>query len=503
MQGGDDTNASFYAGLLVSAFAVAEAASAMVWGTISDRYGRKPIILIGLAGNALSSLLFGFAQNFWVALAARLMGGLLNGNVAVMQTMVAEMVTNPKHERTLSNQVFGFYRLLTFRTAKAYAVQPFMWNLGSIVGFAMGGFLAQPARYYPKYFAADGLFGKFPYLLPNLVAVGVILVAIIQGYFLLQETNPRFLSREEDDDETVIVDESTPLQRGARRKSAVDFISTGRRRPSFVAGAMPTTTEPTFDLRKSSIATIRPTKSSVSQIERISEHHDEAEHAPKAFTHEVIMWTVALVLMCYHSMAFMSILPIYLLDEPEKSSGLDLKGGLGYTVHDSGVFLSVNGLSALFIQALIFPVFVGTFGVWKSVISLTILCPLVYVIMPFLSLLPHPGLRAGIYAICAVQNFFTIIIYPGLLILLKNATTSPLVLGKVNGLAMSASSGARTVAPPLVGIIYSAGGSAAAWWSCAAFAAVAIVQLYWVKRPEVHETVDFEGDGRRGSTVPA
>jgi MFS family permease len=102
-QGGDDANASFYAGLLVSAFAVAEACTAMTWGTISDRYGRKPVILIGLAGTALSSLVFGFATNFWVALGARVIGGLLNGNVAVMQTMVAEMCKKPEWERRWTN----------------------------------------------------------------------------------------------------------------------------------------------------------------------------------------------------------------------------------------------------------------------------------------------------------------------------------------------------------------------------------------------------------------
>lgn len=95
-----EENAAFYAGLLVSGFALAEASTAILWGTISDKYGRKPIVLSGLAGVALSSLIFGVAQNYWVALAARIVGGLLNGNVAVMQTMVAEMVKNPKHERT-------------------------------------------------------------------------------------------------------------------------------------------------------------------------------------------------------------------------------------------------------------------------------------------------------------------------------------------------------------------------------------------------------------------
>lgn len=92
-------NASFYAGLLVAAFAIAEATTAVIWGTLSDRIGRKPIILMGLMGTVVSSLIFGFARNYWIALLARFLGGLLNGNVAVMQTMVAEIVKNPRHER--------------------------------------------------------------------------------------------------------------------------------------------------------------------------------------------------------------------------------------------------------------------------------------------------------------------------------------------------------------------------------------------------------------------
>ena len=47
----------------------------------------------------LSMLMMGFATNFWFALAARSIGGLLNGNVGVIQTMVGEMVKNPDHER--------------------------------------------------------------------------------------------------------------------------------------------------------------------------------------------------------------------------------------------------------------------------------------------------------------------------------------------------------------------------------------------------------------------
>lgn len=97
LHGGDDTNAGFYAGILVSAFAVAEASTAMVWGSISDRFGRKPIVLTGLGGTALSSLLFGFSTKYWMALVARLVGGLLNGNVAVLQTVSRVLIIHGLH----------------------------------------------------------------------------------------------------------------------------------------------------------------------------------------------------------------------------------------------------------------------------------------------------------------------------------------------------------------------------------------------------------------------
>lgn len=91
--------ASFYAGLLVSAYAFGEVLTSMLWGSLSDRIGRKPIVLLGLGGVAVSAIMFGVAKSYWVALLARLLGGMLNGNVSAMQTMLAEMVKRPEHER--------------------------------------------------------------------------------------------------------------------------------------------------------------------------------------------------------------------------------------------------------------------------------------------------------------------------------------------------------------------------------------------------------------------
>lgn len=92
-------NASFYAGVLISAFSLAEALTGMFWGALSDRVGRKPVLISGCVGTMASLILVGMAPNFWVALAGRALGGALNGNIGVIQTMVGELVKRPEHER--------------------------------------------------------------------------------------------------------------------------------------------------------------------------------------------------------------------------------------------------------------------------------------------------------------------------------------------------------------------------------------------------------------------
>ncbi|ROV89710.1 hypothetical protein VMCG_10353 [Cytospora schulzeri] len=514
---GTDVNASFYAGLLVSAYAVAEAMTAMIWGAVSDRYGRKPVVLFGLCGVAISSLLFGLAKTYWVALLARFVGGSLNGNVSVMQTMVAEMVKRPEHE------------------PRAYAVQPFVWFLGSIIGSAMGGFLAQPAKFYPDIFPADGLFGRYPYLLPNLVAMAVIVVAVVQGIFLLDETNPRFSkngygnkrllgnvggeAQHEDEDE------NTPLIRTVSQPRSIMEEIRHAAGPFIAEEGLPTATDQRFDLRHNSFGTmhsisVRPDLHDI-QHNRPPPSTPPTPGKEKTINFAVIMLIISLVIVAFHQMAFGAILPIYLLDEPSYNSTtarhphLDLTGGMGFSLHDVGVYLAVNGFIALFIQGVIFPVFVERTGVWLSFVIPTILYPLCYIVMPFLSLLRPVGitdqpdswlLSGGLYSSLFLQNFFGIILTPCALILLKNACPSPLVLGRVNGIAMSAVCGARTVSSPLVGVLYDGGGSAVAWGGCFIVAIMGAFQLWWIPKervvavvPEIHVESAFVGHHEHNS----
>lgn len=75
----DERRIAIYAGMVTSAFTFAEFSAGVFWGRLSDRIGRKPVLISGLAGTGLSMLVFGFARNLPVALLARALGGLLNG----------------------------------------------------------------------------------------------------------------------------------------------------------------------------------------------------------------------------------------------------------------------------------------------------------------------------------------------------------------------------------------------------------------------------------------
>jgi MFS family permease len=165
------TSIAMYAGMITSAFAFAEFSAGVWWGKLSDKVGRKPVLIGGLVGTALSMILFGFAPSLPVAILARALGGLLNGNIGVIQTTVAEIITHKKQQ------------------ARAFSIMPFVWCMGSIIGPAIGGALSQPAINFPNYFAKGGLFDQFPFLLPNLICTMVLVCGIVVGILFLEETH--------------------------------------------------------------------------------------------------------------------------------------------------------------------------------------------------------------------------------------------------------------------------------------------------------------------------
>lgn len=200
------------------------------------------------------------------------------------------------------------------------------------------------------------------------------------------------------------------------------------------------------------------------------------------------MLVVALAIFTYHSMTYDHLLPIFLQDKNPlvgHSSLFDIPGGVGLSTRTVGVIMSTDGIIALVIQSIIFPALAQWLGVWRLFIAVTVLHPIAYFMVPFLAFLPQHLVFVGIYACLIVRNILSIIDYPVLLILIKQASPSDSVMGKINGLAASAGAAARTVAPPVAGFLYTTGAemgcTAVAWWGSTLVALFGALQLWFIQ----------------------
>ena len=114
-----------HVGLLTGVYALGQLMFAPVWGRLSDRLGRKPLILIGLAGYVIAQVLFGLATSLWLLYAARILGGVLSSaTLPVSAAYVADRTTEEERARGMA----------WFGTAV---------SLGFVIGPALGGMLSR------------------------------------------------------------------------------------------------------------------------------------------------------------------------------------------------------------------------------------------------------------------------------------------------------------------------------------------------------------------------
>ncbi len=83
-------------GLLVASYAAAQLVGAPVLGRLSDRYGRRPVLLVSLSGTFVSLLTLGLATSLWMLFAARIIDGLTGGNITIAQAYITD-VTDRKN----------------------------------------------------------------------------------------------------------------------------------------------------------------------------------------------------------------------------------------------------------------------------------------------------------------------------------------------------------------------------------------------------------------------
>jgi MFS family permease len=130
--------------LIFSAFSVGTFFGEPFWGRLSDKYGRKPLLISTICANGLCYLALAFAPNAWAAFGIRLLGGLFSGNGSIIQGYIADVTPPEKRTRSMS-----------WMSAA--------WNVGLIVGPTLGGVFAKPSLGHVGFqlplFVSAGLFG--------------------------------------------------------------------------------------------------------------------------------------------------------------------------------------------------------------------------------------------------------------------------------------------------------------------------------------------------------
>ena len=138
---------TFWFGVVSFTFGVANFFGSPVLGSLSDRFGRRPVLLIGFTGLALSFLVTGLATALWMLIAVRMVSGLMQSNAAVANAYVADIT--PPEQR-----------------ARRFGLMGAMFGLGFTLGPVMGGVLGSVNVHLPFFVAgalavANGLYGLF------------------------------------------------------------------------------------------------------------------------------------------------------------------------------------------------------------------------------------------------------------------------------------------------------------------------------------------------------
>ena len=122
-------------GLLAASFPIAQLVSSPVWGFVSDRYGRRPALLVGLGASAFAYVVFGFAHTVWLLFVSRFVQGLGGGTTGVVQAYVVDT-------------------MLPRERAKALGWLSAATSAGVIIGPALGSFMHRFGEAAPGLFAS-------------------------------------------------------------------------------------------------------------------------------------------------------------------------------------------------------------------------------------------------------------------------------------------------------------------------------------------------------------
>ena len=446
-----------YCGLLASSYFLAQLLSSFPWGVVSDRLGRRPVLLYGTFAVTAATLVFGLSSSFGVAFASRFLAGFLSGNLGTSKTYLSE-------------------ELHTKHLARGLSAIGFAGGIGGIIGPVVGGYLNRPAIQYPGVFSEDGLFGQFPYLLPELVSVAIGLVGFILAIKYLPESDA-YIARQR----------ALAEAKQQQNESAVRYIQDHAHDSEL----------------PSSIASSRQLSASSSLQANVSRPALPPNLSPESIRSVCKRRQVLVCCITYGMLALTFIIYDELFSFFFEADTAEQ--GLGYSSARTGTYLGVMGISLIAVQILIFPWLVDRVGVmrlWK--VSTALAIPF-FVLFPLLSNLEsldlHEYVMFGIISTCCFIRAAIGACSFTPIFMLINGSAPQSSLGAVNGLGQTLAAAARTVGPLIGGGVWS---GTIDWGSSHHFVVYAIVGVlcavtYWVGS-KAEERIVYVEEGAAGQT---
>lgn len=173
-------------------------------------------------------------------------------------------------------------------------------------------------------------------------------------------------------------------------------------------------------------------------------------------------------------------------------------GGFGLSSKTIGFMLCVQGVYSMLAQWYLFPFVARHFGTLKTFRFVLLTWPLLYLLVPYLILLPRQLQMPGVYLCLLWKITAHVFAFPSNAILLTNSAPSLLLLGVINGVSASTASLARACGPTVTGFIHTwgleVGSTGVAWWASGFVCAVGALESLWIEevdgrmdRPDVED----------------
>ncbi len=170
----------FVIGLLLASNAVAQFLFNPIWGRVSDKFGRRLVMLVTVLGSAIAYLLFGFANSLFLLFVSRVLAGIAGATVGVAQSCISDITTKEERSKVLG-QLGAFFAL------------------GFVFGPALSGILSNAKAYIfmGSYIPGIEHLAKYSFQMPGIVAAVLGFINFFMVLFFLPESNQNMESKTE------------------------------------------------------------------------------------------------------------------------------------------------------------------------------------------------------------------------------------------------------------------------------------------------------------------